>query len=1369
MTTLRSLLLLLVIAAFAACGGSGTGTPDGDGGIDDDASAPPDDPPETPKDPPEKCKPKTCEDLVKDGRQPCGTAAGIDGCGDVLDCSGGTGGDGCPGALFCKTDEDGVSRCHEPENACESLSVEEACAGLACGTASDGCDKQLQCPNTCATGDLCIQGECVTPTCHPKTCDNVGPGGTPVACGVYGSGCDGVELDCNRPAEDGGCGPNQVCNYATGQCDDPPCVKLTPAEACANETCGIVGDGCGGQINCETVEDGAFACPEGTTCGGGGVPGKCGAGQCDPIPVEVACAGKCGWGIDGCGGGYECSSENGGETCTGGEFCGGGGVPGECGKPPCESPAMEVLCAGLNCGTVSDQCGGTVSCGTCDTEAGEICGYETPNVCGVPQCQRIDEAVACAGKCGQVADGCGGFYTCDASNGGVSCSGGDWCGAEAPNECGGAPECTPLTRADCVANGYECGLMPSGCVGVDAVNCWPDTETDSCPPFHTCMGGVDGEPLTCKADEESGCTEGICTAIPDCRNEPQPTRVVGRVMAPDGEEFGVPNAIVYIPRDPGAPLPVIPEGPSCDRCKDEDLGPVLAAAVTDYAGRFSLEGNIPVGVPVSLVVKVGKWRRVITHTIDAAAACTTIDVPDGLIRLPRHKNDGEPGTHLPKIAIQTGQVDAMECVFLKMGVDASEFTVPGGDGRIHIYTSNGTRMGVPLGGACLLTSGSGSACDASSCQAGPQACSNCSQSGSYGSPGTTCTWFANVYDDVSVSATTLYDGDPQNGELDQYDMVVLNCQGGAWESLAPNSTQRDRMLAYANAGGRVFASHFSFSWLYQQDGFRESANWDGDNTNQSSSAAHISIGRERAHPHRIQTFARWMHHHGAATVTTSPTGEILSGSFTVQDPRDRVTSVNPGSEEWVYRTRSGSQSEAIQQFSFNTPFGEPAEDICGRVAFSAFHVTGSGNNTNNSYFPDVCGSSSTLTSEEKALAFMLFDLAACVSEGDPIEPPECTPRHEDDVCDGTVCGLRPDGCGALIDCGSSCPQGMYCGAGGECVPQTCTPATCASLGANCGVFVDGCGGTIECGECTDGQVCGLHQPGVCGTPSCTPMECTLGQCGWLGDGCGGALDCGDCPSGQACGAGGVPNQCGVGECTALTCEDLGFNCGFAGDGCGKQINCGSCTQPGETCGGGGQPNVCGQSPCEPLDCDDVGAECGWIGDGCGGAVDCGPCANGGVCGGAGPNLCGDPCEPQDCSDLNAECGAIADGCGQIIQCGSCPEGQVCGAQSPNQCGTGTCNPLTCEQQGANCGTIGDGCGGTIHCGPCTVPGETCGGGGQANVCGAGQGGCTPRTCQDAGAECGAVGDGCGGLLNCGSCGPGEVCGLFAPNQCGATG
>src|SRR5262249_57849157 len=58
------------------------------------------------------------------------------------------------------------------------------------------------------------------------------------------------------------------------------------------------------------------------------------------------------------------------------------------------------------------------------------------------------------------------------------------------------------------------------------------------------------------------------------------------------------------------------------------------------------------------------------------------------------------------------------------------------------------------------------------------------------------------------------------------------------------------------------------------------------------------------------------------------------------------------------------------------------------------------------------------------------------------------------------------------------------------------------------------------------------------------------------------------------------------------------------------------------------------------------------------------------------------------------------------------------------------------------------------CGSCTAVGTSCGGGGVANVCGPG----TPTTCAAQGKNCGAIPDGAGGWLACGTCTAPQVCG-----------
>ena len=103
---------------------------------------------------------------------------------------------------------------------------------------------------------------------------------------------------------------------------------------------------------------------------------------------------------------------------------------------------------------------------------------------------------------------------------------------------------------------------------------------------------------------------------------------------------------------------------------------------------------------------------------------------------------------------------------------------------------------------------------------------------------------------------------------------------------------------------------------------------------------------------------------------------------------------------------------------------------------------------------------------------------------------------------------------------------------------------------------------------------------------------------------------------------------------------------------------------------------------------------------------------------------------------------------------------------------GICQPTTCTPPGGRyCGEIGTGCGGRLDCGTSCPAGQTCGGGGVKNLCGAPRDPkCQPIDCvQRGGRLCGRVGDGCGGAKECGDCPGGEACGGSVPNVCGTGG
>ncbi|HSS01758.1 MAG TPA: hypothetical protein VLM79_32095, partial [Kofleriaceae bacterium] len=84
---------------------------------------------------------------------------------------------------------------------------------------------------------------------------------------------------------------------------------------------------------------------------------------------------------------------------------------------------------------------------------------------------------------------------------------------------------------------------------------------------------------------------------------------------------------------------------------------------------------------------------------------------------------------------------------------------------------------------------------------------------------------------------------------------------------------------------------------------------------------------------------------------------------------------------------------------------------------------------------------------------------------------------------------------------------------------------------------------------------------------------------------------------------------------------------------------------------------------------------------------------------------------------------------------------------------------TCAQANAQCGAAGDGCGNIIQCGSCPVE--------QACVGGTCTSGCTPKTCAQLNYNCGEATDGCGDVIQCGACNSPQTCGGGGvANQCG---
>jgi hypothetical protein len=580
------------------------------------------------------------------------------------------------------------------------------------------------------------------------------------------------------------------------------------------------------------------------------------------------------------------------------------------------------------------------------------------------------------------------------------------------------------------------------------------------------------------------------------------------VYAPNGVD-PLPNVLVYVPN---APVQPFPPGVSCDNCSAGVSGSPLVTATTGPDGTFTLT-DVPVGTAMPLVLQTGRWRRQLT--IASVTECTMNSAPASATRLPRNQSEGD----IPLMAFATGSVDALECVLRKIGVDDSEFTQPGGGGRIELYVGDGTYEGFPLGGA----------------------------NAGYGTP--------------SESALV---GSPST--LAEYDMIFFPCGGAPHDRKA---SEQANIIEYANSGGRIFATHYSYGWLYDDAPFSDMARWDVDQCDPYTSpdGCYSYAGYppdqtgyvDTSFP-KGQTLAQWLQNVGASTTL---------GQIPINTLRWDVDGVIAPTQLWV-QINDSNIGTVPMHFTFNTPVGVQAAQQCGRVLFDDFHVE----NQNDGYgssFPSEC-SPGPMTPQEKLLEFMIFDLGSCVSP----DVPTCTKTTC--AAQKIACGPAGDGCGGVLDCGT-CNPPLTCGGGGvasQCGAPTCTPRTCGSQGIQCGPAGDGCGDALDCGPCATGTCGGGGTPGQCGSGStCTPRSCSAQaiQCGPAGDGCGKSLDCGSCPSGQACGGGGKPGMCGS-ACVPQTCGQLGFDCGPAGDGCGGQIDCGTCVLP-QTCGGGGKANVCG--------------------------------------------------------------------------------------------------------------------------------------------------------------------------------------------------
>jgi hypothetical protein len=408
------------------------------------------------------------------------------------------------------------------------------------------------------------------------------------------------------------------------------------------------------------------------------------------------------------------------------------------------------------------------------------------------------------------------------------------------------------------------------------------------------------------------------------------TTLTGKVFAPDGIT-PLYNAIVYVPNATPGPFT---DGVSCDRCNGSVSGNPVVSAITDASGAFTLT-NVPAGDKIPLVVQLGKWRR---QSVISVPQCTSTPVAAVNTSLPKNSSEGD----LPRIAIASGNADPFECLLLKVGIDPNEITIPNASkpGRINFWLGENN-------------------------------------------PGTT------MQGAVAVN-------DPGNGlftmaTMMKYDVVILPCEGtNNYQNTT--SAQQQLLVSYLNAGGRLFSTHYSYQWLtYQNSPYNAVGTWNVETPGAQPDQTHYPCGFKNGNPvstcgydgtidatfPKGMAFGQWM----------SNVAQITNGQFEIIDPRNDLASVNTMvAQRWMYH----SGDSKVLHTTFNTPLNPGTDDMgqplyCGRVVFSDFHV--SANEVNGTTFPGACASG-PLTTQEKALVFMLFDLSSCVqSDKTPPIPP----------------------------------------------------------------------------------------------------------------------------------------------------------------------------------------------------------------------------------------------------------------------------------------------------------------------------------------------------------------------------------------------
>ncbi len=407
-----------------------------------------------------------------------------------------------------------------------------------------------------------------------------------------------------------------------------------------------------------------------------------------------------------------------------------------------------------------------------------------------------------------------------------------------------------------------------------------------------------------------------------------PTTLTGKVYDPAGKN-PLYNVIVFIPNDPAALPRISPGTHSCNTC-DAPIDDYVVATTTDYQGSFTLTG-VPAGAGVPVTVQLGKWRR--TTYVDIGSDCGMNTAVDKTLHLPGSRAEGD----MPQMALLTGGCEDMGCFMMNMGIAPSEFGPPHGGGRVDVYQGNGSVGGAGPG----LSSGTPGNCTTTSCPL----------------------WSS-------------------KSSLEYYDLSVFSCECSEQTTVNESPAAYTNLHDWVDEGGRVLASHFNYTWFENNPdpAWAATATWLGHSVASGSGTEDIDDSFFEG-----EVFGQWLGNVGALSSSGPPPTAALANLST------SVSTVNPSTtQRWIYDPSTSPSDTKL--LSFETPVGGVAgsqdasagRSYCGKAAFTDLHSS-SGLLAAAQNIPGDCAAAN-LTSQQKALEFLFFDLSACVAADGAVPP-----------------------------------------------------------------------------------------------------------------------------------------------------------------------------------------------------------------------------------------------------------------------------------------------------------------------------------------------------------------------------------------------